>query len=250
MQEKEEDVPGPQGDLSKGYDYLLSMKIWSLTWEKVAQLQAELDEKQAQVTTLRGKSPGDLWLEDLDALEVALDEFENAVAVQNEEAARARKKQNSGKSAARRAPAKKPKKRAADSDSEDDDDDVDSGSDYDEKPKAKAKPKAAAAKPAPVPAKKAKVAAASKVQASDPDVVLLSQHMEMKLAVSPPAKVNKAAAKKPATKATAAPAKPAAAKVAKKAPKAINLVEDDDDDVSGEDDIFDSLPQRTQRTAR
>ena len=77
--EAEEDGPGASsssgGTLEKGYDYLLSMKIWSLTMERVKALQAQAEEKRAELDLLSGKSPG-LYIEDLD-VEEALEEVED-----------------------------------------------------------------------------------------------------------------------------------------------------------------------------
>ena len=75
-QEEEEDAPQGAVSLSQGYDYLLSMKIWSLTMERVKALTAERDEKRRELDILSGKTAEDIWLEDLDALEVALKDFE------------------------------------------------------------------------------------------------------------------------------------------------------------------------------
>ena len=74
--EEEDDSPADTISLSSGYDYLLSMKIWSLTMERVKALTAERDEKRKEVDILLSKTAEDLWLEDLDVLEVALGEFE------------------------------------------------------------------------------------------------------------------------------------------------------------------------------
>jgi DNA topoisomerase-2 len=51
------------------YQYLLDMPIYNLTEEKIKELLAERDEVQALIATLKGKTPGDLWMEDLDAFE-------------------------------------------------------------------------------------------------------------------------------------------------------------------------------------
>ena len=51
------------------YQYLLDMPIYNLTEEKIKELLAERDEVQALITVLKGKTPGDLWMEDLDAFE-------------------------------------------------------------------------------------------------------------------------------------------------------------------------------------
>ena len=87
----EEDAPRSSADsLEKGYDYLLSMKIWSLTMERVKALQAQALSKRDQLDELSGKSAEQLYLEDLDALEEALDEMDEnaAVAARDEERAR------------------------------------------------------------------------------------------------------------------------------------------------------------------
>ena len=78
--------------LSQGYDYLLSMKIWSLTMEKVHALTAERDEKRNELEILMAKTPEDLWLEDLEALEDALDSFEGELVAAEKQEAAARKK--------------------------------------------------------------------------------------------------------------------------------------------------------------
>lgn len=61
---------------AKGYDYLLSLPLWSLTYEKVEELRRELEEKTQAVKQLRETRPHELWLRDLDALEEALDELQ------------------------------------------------------------------------------------------------------------------------------------------------------------------------------
>lgn len=58
-----------------GYDYLLSMPLWSLTAERVASLRAECAAKEAELSELLGKSPLDLWNADLDAFELAYAAF-------------------------------------------------------------------------------------------------------------------------------------------------------------------------------
>ena len=59
--------------LAKGYDYLLSMRLWALTRERVDALRAELSEKDGQLRTLMATATTDLWLTDLQALEEQLD---------------------------------------------------------------------------------------------------------------------------------------------------------------------------------
>ena len=51
------------------FDYLLSMPLWSLSLEKVQDLQKEYDAKKEAVRKIRGTKPTDMWLEDLDQFE-------------------------------------------------------------------------------------------------------------------------------------------------------------------------------------
>ncbi|KAI8808556.1 DNA topoisomerase [Cladochytrium replicatum] len=66
------DEEGDGGDDggSRGYDYLLSMKLWSLTKEKVDALKQSLSKKEDELAALLAKTPTDLWLKDLDEIEV------------------------------------------------------------------------------------------------------------------------------------------------------------------------------------
>jgi DNA topoisomerase-2 len=57
-----DDKPGK----GHGFDYLLSMPIWSLTMEKVQNMQKERDEKQSELDHLLKQSAKDLWNADLD----------------------------------------------------------------------------------------------------------------------------------------------------------------------------------------
>lgn len=45
--------------LSKGYDYLLGMKIWSLTMERVRLLENELEEKTEEMARLKVRDTQD-----------------------------------------------------------------------------------------------------------------------------------------------------------------------------------------------
>lgn len=45
--------------LSKGYDYLLGMKIWSLTLERVRLLENELEAKTEEMAQLKVRGFGD-----------------------------------------------------------------------------------------------------------------------------------------------------------------------------------------------
>jgi len=63
-----EEMNGP-----KGFQYLLSMKMWSLTDEKVEELTKQHKDKSQKVEDLRATSLETLWEVDLEKLELALD---------------------------------------------------------------------------------------------------------------------------------------------------------------------------------
>eukprot|EP00759_Apiculatamorpha_spiralis_P009377 PhF_6_TR15990/c0_g1_i1/m.25083/K03164/TOP2; DNA topoisomerase II len=60
---------------TKDYEYLLGMKLWSLTLERIAALEAQLKGVELEIRTLESKSPKDLWIEDLTKLEVVLKDY-------------------------------------------------------------------------------------------------------------------------------------------------------------------------------
>ncbi|ETK71439.1 hypothetical protein F441_21807 [Phytophthora nicotianae CJ01A1] len=111
--ESEDEEPSV-ADASRGYDYLLSMKIWSLTKERVDKLRAELQEREQEYTVLEGRTVQDLWLTDLDALEKMIVETET----ERERILSHTPKKKAGKG---KRPAKK-RKRKNDSDDDDGDD--------------------------------------------------------------------------------------------------------------------------------
>jgi DNA topoisomerase-2 len=57
---------------TKDYDYLVGMKLWSLTAEMVARLQEQLKKSQSELEALEARPLRDLWLEDLAALEKSI----------------------------------------------------------------------------------------------------------------------------------------------------------------------------------
>eukprot|EP01033_Poteriospumella_lacustris_P013978 gene13978-9984_t len=132
--------------LERGYDYLLSLKLWNLTMEKVHELTAQRNEKRQELDELMATSAEALWLRDLETLEVALDDFDATFdeAKASELAAQKkaqRHRQARGKAAtasARKGGAKgggagaKRKARDWDSDDESDDDSWDDDADSDE----------------------------------------------------------------------------------------------------------------------
>jgi DNA topoisomerase-2 len=77
-----DDTKGSQSELVRGYDYLLSLKLWSLTKERVVQLESELEAKTREVDALKATSLEQLWLRDLDAIEVALNDCDADMAAE------------------------------------------------------------------------------------------------------------------------------------------------------------------------
>ena len=67
-----------EGDDDKAYNYLLNMPIYSLTQELIDKLLKDKADKEAEYDTLKEKTPIDLWVEDLDALEKAYASFTKA----------------------------------------------------------------------------------------------------------------------------------------------------------------------------
>jgi DNA topoisomerase-2 len=92
--------------LSKGYEYLLGMKIWSLTYEKAEELRHQLEERTKELRNLQATSPSQIWLRDLENIDKALDARDEEYA-----AVEAEEKQAQNKS--KKAQAKKAKKAAA-----------------------------------------------------------------------------------------------------------------------------------------
>merc|ERR1712161_148830 len=85
--------------LARGYEYLLGMKIWSLTFEKAEQLRKELLEKTQIVAVLEATTPEQIWETDLVDIEEALNERDGAFsnAVENEKNAQNKNKKQKAK---------------------------------------------------------------------------------------------------------------------------------------------------------
>ncbi|KAJ3122937.1 DNA topoisomerase 2, partial [Physocladia obscura] len=65
--------------VASDFDYLLTMPLWNLSYEKVGeveQLAKERDVKQDEITTLAQKTPAVLWRTDLDEFLIHWDAFE------------------------------------------------------------------------------------------------------------------------------------------------------------------------------
>jgi len=100
-------------DADGGFDYLLSMQIWNLTWERVEQLKRQLEEKQAELDYIISLTPKQMWEIDLDDLILEINQIEKS-RLENEKSSIAGKR-NPGKG----------KKKAAKLKDEDDYDDED-----------------------------------------------------------------------------------------------------------------------------
>eukprot|EP01132_Coremiostelium_polycephalum_P007836 gene7836-9650_t len=72
-----EDVDNDNNDDdSKGYDYLLSLPLWSLTLERVNKIQQEREKKKQELDDLIATTLETLYGNDLDALELSLDKMD------------------------------------------------------------------------------------------------------------------------------------------------------------------------------
>ncbi|OQR77521.1 DNA topoisomerase 2-alpha-like, partial [Tropilaelaps mercedesae] len=85
-------------NLTKQYDYLLSMTMWSLTFERKEELLKKRDNKIAELDALREKTPKDLWKEDLDIFSQKLEEVEAKELEEMEIAAKKASKMAASKS--------------------------------------------------------------------------------------------------------------------------------------------------------
>jgi DNA topoisomerase II len=132
---------------ARRYQYLLSLPLWSLTKERVQQLRDDHRVCEDEISILKAKSPESMWLEDLDALEKALDDIENADAEEDASSTAASKKKTgtgavkkSSKGGSKKVKRSNAKKFDDDNDEEDEDDAFESNdSDYGPKKKAEKK---------------------------------------------------------------------------------------------------------------
>ncbi|GMH81405.1 hypothetical protein TrST_g1955 [Triparma strigata] len=127
-EESDDEEETSDAELAKGFEYLMGMKLWTLTREKVTKLQKELAEKTAEVEELEATAPHQIWWNDLDAIEDALDERDveiaQAAAEERAAAGKAKKVQAARNKKAAKNTKKKKKKDDWDSDSDDDEDDI------------------------------------------------------------------------------------------------------------------------------
>jgi DNA gyrase/topoisomerase IV subunit B len=76
IEEKLEHYKFPKLD-NMSYDYLLSMPIYNLTFEKIEELKKQQEDKTNEYEELESKSPEDIWLYELNVLEVKYNKFYN-----------------------------------------------------------------------------------------------------------------------------------------------------------------------------
>ncbi len=68
------------------YDYLMTMNIWSLTPEKINELDNLISKERNEYETLNKNSPSDLWKEDLEKFIIEYDKIINEIEGKNSEA--------------------------------------------------------------------------------------------------------------------------------------------------------------------
>jgi len=78
--EEQETSSGPD------YEYLLGMKIWSLTLERKEAILKQRDDKKQELEKLKAKTKEEMWHEDLDAFVKKLDQLEEAERKEAEDA--------------------------------------------------------------------------------------------------------------------------------------------------------------------
>jgi len=65
----------PESDSKESYNYLLSMSLLSLTEEKITELQKKYDDKIQELGKINALSEKDMWLNDLNELEIAYNKW-------------------------------------------------------------------------------------------------------------------------------------------------------------------------------
>jgi len=75
-----------ESDDDKAYNYLLNMPIYSLTQELIDKLIGEKDKKEAEYNELKDKTYLQLWLDDLDGLDKAYDDYNKSFWKDNKDA--------------------------------------------------------------------------------------------------------------------------------------------------------------------
>lgn len=203
-EEENDDDTSSVGTLAKGYEYLLGMKIWSLTFEKAEELRRQLAMRTAELEELQGTAPCQIWLNDLDAIDAALDDrdVEIADAERDEQEAQQKNKRRQTAKQKKGAAAKRGgKKKLVTCDPDISDGDTDSEMEVIKKSASSSRRKVTQA--ATKKASSAKVAPAAATTKPTPSEVLppvlpkqeveddfemsLAERMKKKMMISPPA---------------------------------------------------------------
>lgn len=79
---KESEMVTDEGS-EHGYEYLLNMQMASQTQERIEKLQAEVAKKDAQLVQLNATTPKQMWLQDLEKLEIKLEQHDKSVFQQH-----------------------------------------------------------------------------------------------------------------------------------------------------------------------
>ncbi|GAM24783.1 hypothetical protein SAMD00019534_079580 [Acytostelium subglobosum LB1] len=123
--ENEEDEGEDKMELdneSKGYDYLLSMPLWSLTLERVQKILKERDEKKAELDATKATAISKMYMDDLDLLTEELDKQDHEDSELRKQGEHFRKiskgKGTLAKAKKRKAAPRKPAKKDSDDDYE------------------------------------------------------------------------------------------------------------------------------------
>eukprot|EP00934_Nitzschia_sp_Nitz4_P007169 Nitzschia sp. Nitz4//scaffold1_size375055//264446//269078//NITZ4_000304-RA/size375055-augustus-gene-0.688-mRNA-1//1//CDS//3329541129//7159//frame0 len=226
--EESDDEEPSVAALSKGYEYLLGMKIWSLTFEKAEELREQLRKRTEELEELQATTPSTMWLNDLDNIVEALDERDISYQEAEKEELRARsktQKRQATKKKTTAAAAKRATKKAdewcsdleeSDQEMEDDfDDDIEvvkkTTASRSRAPRAKPAPKRTAA--SKVAAPKAKVAPKPKEVPVEPPALDVEMSLSERMALLMSPSKNKVSEEKNIK------------------PKVLDLIESDDDDL-------------------
>ncbi|KAL3807608.1 hypothetical protein ACHAXA_002546 [Cyclostephanos tholiformis] len=236
-EENEDNAPVEEStsdaELAKGYEYLLGMKIWSLTFERAEELRRQKMEKTNEVKQLNATSPEAIWLSDLDTIEEALNERDLEISAELKREVQAQNKNkvhNAKKATAAKKKAAKGKKK---NDNWDSDMEDDSGDDYVESKPAPMRPAPKVLNTPSIRAVDDAVSILEKLSLAPAPAMKASKHTEAKDKGEPTVAAKPVAPKKAPT--TKAPAKKAPLKK-KKAAKMYDSSDDEDsDDFVGND---------------
>ena len=113
LKEADEEEDAQVATLQRGYNYLLSMKIWTLTRERYLELLKQVEIAEGELNKIKAMQPSDMWLNDLKELAKVYERFENlreekrTQNLRDAEKARMKSKSKPVIAKVKRAPAKK-----------------------------------------------------------------------------------------------------------------------------------------------